>query len=148
MANQSDLKNYQRSLDENAEEKRHFIESEVSNTTDDESSENEDSEEAIKIVAPRRSQKKSNVDMMLMEQLITHQKAYLKAQRRIYKLRNEIDTEEVKTRYVKLDLNNAEVRISELTVANRAVQNRFYKLLAANATVLFLLLAILFARVM
>ena len=135
MAAQSDLKNYQRSLDEDQEEKRRFAD--VEEDTESES----ESEEAIKIVPPKKAKKRSQIDTMLMEQLIAQQKAYLKAQKTIYKLRTEIDTEEVKTRYVKLDLNNAEVRITELTAnaevriteltaAKQEIQNRFYKVIA------------------
>lgn len=146
MTTQSNLKNFQRSLDENEDEKRHYVNAEVEESESDDSESENEEQEAIKIVAPRKQKKKSNVDTMLMEQLISQQKSYLKAQRTIYKLRTEIDTEEVKTRYLKLDLNNAEVRISELTTTHQTIEKKFYKLVVANATVLFLLLSVLFAR--
>ncbi len=45
---------------------------------------------------------------------IQQQHQYLKAQKTIYNLKNEIDTEEVRSRYLKLDLNNAQVKIVEM----------------------------------
>lgn len=144
MATQSELKNFQRSLDEDVEEKRRYVDAEA-DVTEDEDTEDEE-QEAIKIVAPRKPKKKSNVDTMLMEQLIAQQKAYLKAQRAIYKLRTEIDTEEVKTRYIKLDLNNAQVRIGELTAENQITQKKFYKLVVADIAVFFMIFAVLISR--
>lgn len=142
MANQSELKNFQRSLNEDDEKKGHYINAEVEDDTDD------SEDEAIKIVAPRKPKKKSHVDTMLMEELITQQKAYLKAQKTIYKLRTEIDSEEVKTRYIKLDLNNAQVRITELSTQQQETLRKFYKLIAVNIVVFFLLLSIMFSRIL
>jgi len=151
MSDQSDLRNFQRSLNENDDEKNHYLSNQIENDIENDL-ENDLSEEESEILSPKKSKTKTSktksskttkVDAMLMEQLIIQQKAYLKAQRTIYKLRNEIDTEEVKNRYVKLDLNNAQVRIGELT----KMREKFYKLIGVNVFVLFLVISILTSRI-
>jgi len=142
MASQCELKNFQRSLDEDAEEKHRFVNAEVEDSEEDSESE----AEAIKIVAPKKPKKSSQIDTMLMEQLIAQQKAYLKAQKTIYKLRTEIDTEEVKTRYIKLDLNNEQVKVTELTLSRKEYQQKYYKLCAINAAFAFIIFACILAR--
>jgi hypothetical protein len=126
MANQSEVKNFQRSLNEDVDEKNRFINAEVEESDEDSES------EGIRIVAPKKTKKRSQIDTMLMEQLIAQQKAYLKAQKTIYKLRNEIDTEEVKTRYIKLDLNNAQVKVDELTLSQKEYRNKYYTAYTIN----------------
>lgn len=115
-----ELKKYQKELKNNDDDKKHFINSNISDIDSDSGSESE-IEQPLKIVS--RKKKSSHIDTMLMEHLISQQKAFLKAKSKIYKLRNEIDTEEVKTRYIKLDLNNAQVKIDELN----HFQKKFYQ---------------------
>lgn len=103
----SDVREFQRELNNDEDEKMHFVES----TIPDSSSESDHDE--VRIVAPRRRKKKGHIDTMLMEQLLLQQKACMKAQKKIYELQTEIDTEEIKTRYIKLDLNNAQVKANE-----------------------------------
>jgi hypothetical protein len=105
----SEVKNFQRNLNADRDAQSHFVGAEG---PDPEESSTDEEDERIKIVAPRRK-KKSPLDAMLLEQSISLQRDCLKSQKTIYKLRSEIDTEEVKSRYLKLDLNNLQVRLDE-----------------------------------
>lgn len=133
-----EVRNFQRSLNEDSDEKYRFVNADVEES-DSEDSEEEDTE-AIKIVPPKKAKKQSHIDKMLMTQLVAQQKAYLRAQKTIYKLRTEIDTEEVKSRYIKLDLNNAQVKIEELG----AYQGKYYKSIIVNVIMLVFILYTLF----
>ena len=114
----SEVKNYQRNLDNDREAKNLYVDAEVEEDEEESGSESGSDEEQIKIVAPRRK-KKSTMDTMLLGQSMSQQKELLKAQKLIYKLKAEINNEEVKTRYLKLDLNNAQVRLEEELVKNK-----------------------------
>jgi hypothetical protein len=94
------VSSFQKNLDKDADEKRHFIDAEESSESD--------SEDGIRVVPPRRN-RKTTIDAVLVEQLTNYQAQLLKAQRKICDLRTTNDTEEVKSRYLKLDLNNAQV---------------------------------------
>ena len=136
----SDLKNFQRYLDVNEDEKRHFVNNEVVSDSDEES-------DTIKIVHPKKYKKKNGVDIMLMEQLISQQNAYLKAQKEIYKLHTEIDTEEIKTRYLKLDLNNIQVNVELLTKQRDESSQKYLKIVIFNLSIAFLMVSILISRI-
>jgi hypothetical protein len=114
----SDLKKFQSNLDSDKESKNMFVNKEKIDSEDESNSEDEDTEQ-IKIVAPRKIKKGSAIDTMLFEQTIAQQKAYLKSQKMIYRLQSEIDTEEVKTRYLKLELNNLQVRLDDEVLKNK-----------------------------
>lgn len=130
----SDLKDFQRSLNRNEEQKSHFV------NKDNSDSESSDSEsETVRLSFPKKTKTTNPIDTMIMEQLIKTQKSYLKAQKTIYKLQTEIDTEEVKTRYLKLDLNNAQVHNEEL---KRYVMRFYYA-----CAVIFFLLSVFSARI-
>ena len=116
----SDLKKFQSNLDSDKEAKNMFVSKEKEDSENDSNSE-EDEEEHIKIVAPRKIKKGSAIDTMLFEQTIAQQKAYLKSQKTIYRLQSEIDTEEVKTRYLKLELNNLQVRLDDEVLKNKTM---------------------------
>lgn len=116
----SDLKKFQSNLDSDKEAKNMFVNKENIDSENDSNSE-EDEEEHIKIVAPRKIKKGSAIDTMLFEQTIAQQKAYLKSQKMIYRLQSEIDTEEVKTRYLKLELNNLQVRLDDEVLKNKTM---------------------------
>jgi hypothetical protein len=113
----SELKKFQTNLDSDKEVKNMFVAKENIESEDESNSEEED--EHIKIIAPRKIKKGSAIDTMLFEQTIAQQKAYLKSQKTIYRLQSEIDTEEVKTRYLKLELNNLQVRLDDEVVKNK-----------------------------
>lgn len=118
----SELKKFQANLDADKEAKNNFVEKE-SSRVDSSSEESCSDEEQIKIVAPRKTKKGSAIDTMLFEQTIAQQKAYLKSQKTIYRLQSEIDTEEVKTRYLKLELNNLQVRLDDEVLKNKSMNS-------------------------
>lgn len=103
------VKNLQRNL-RKTDVSRDFVNHDVEES-EDEDSEDEVREESIRIVAPQRK-KKHSLDFLLQE-LVVQQKMYLSSQKKVMKLQTEIDTEEVKTRYLKLDLNTAQVLAEE-----------------------------------
>lgn len=114
----AEVKNFQRDLDGDREAKNRFVDAEDDSVSCSEDNSSDEEEEQIKIVAPRKK-KKSAIDTMLLEQTLNQQKSYIKAQKTIYKLRSEVDTEEVKMRYLKLDLNNVQVKLDEALVKNK-----------------------------
>ena len=127
----TELKEFQRSLNTDEDAKRHFVDADVDEDSD------EDSESPqIQISAPK-PKKKNNVDSILIAQLISQQQAYNKAQKIIYKLKTEIETEEVKTRYIKLDLNNAQVKIEELTEKNKTMSKVWIENVCFRIIILF-----------
>jgi len=134
MSQNAELKNYQKNLDTDLENKRRFVnaENEADHDSDSEvESDTENGQECRLSLAPRRSKGKTpSIDMVLMEQLMNLNKDYLKSQKKIFKLQSEIDVEDVKTRYVKLDLNNSEVKNEEL---KESVHNLSRKLLYSQA---------------
>jgi hypothetical protein len=79
-------------------------------TSSEEDSDEEEVQE-VRIMAPQR-RKKQSLDFLLQE-LVNQQKLYISSQRKVMKLQTEVDTEEVKTRYLKLDLNTAQVLADE-----------------------------------
>ena len=114
----SELKNFQTNLDNSKESKQSFVDNDVDSSDSD-----NDEEEQVKIITQRKNKGKNGLDTMLLEQSISQQNAYLKAQRTIYKLRSEIDVEEVKLRYLKLDLNNVQVKLDEQIEKNKILGN-------------------------
>ena len=139
----SEVKSFQRNLDGDREAKLHFVEAEEDNDESEHSSSEE--EERIKIVAPRRK-KKSTIDTMLLEQSISLQHDCLKAQKTIYKLKSEIDTEEVKTRYLKLDLNNIQVKLDEELLKNKLLFRTQVENWALRIFIVLYILLCIFAR--
>lgn len=106
---QRPVRELQDELSHNREVRNDFI------NASNESSEESDSDvsESCRIVVPKHRRRR-DPSSMLMEQLVAQQQAYLKSQRKVYKLQGEIDTNEVRERYLKLDLNNAQVKVEEL----------------------------------
>jgi hypothetical protein len=94
----SELKQFQRNLDNDYDEKKHFVEADNSDSDED--------EEIMVPVMRTGGGKRKQVDLMLVERLVSQQKT-------IGKLRTEVDTSEVHLRYLKLDLNNAQVSLEE-----------------------------------
>lgn len=129
----AELKKLQQSLQNDDEEKKHFTEAENYSESDSDS-DPENREEIIKVLPVKKTSHK--IDAILVEHLIQQQKAYLKAHKTIYKLRHEIDHEEIKSRYLKLDLNNAQVKIDELS----EYQKKYTQAYSVN--VIFLILFI------
>lgn len=120
MQGQQEVKNFQQNLSSNQEDKKHYVDAE--NQDSDYSSDDEITEQCHR-KGPRcdtnysvkNRGKGDSINFLLMDQLVEQQKNNLKAQKKIFQLKNTIDVADVKDRYLKLDLNNAEVRVAELT---------------------------------
>ena len=131
MSEMKELKNFQTNLNSDREAKQQYIDKQV-DTEDESNSESSEAEEQIKIIAPRKKAGKSGLDKMLLEQTISQQNLYLKAQKTICKLRTEIDIEEVRTRYLKLDLNNLQVKLDQEVDKNKEMKNEVFNLKVEN----------------
>ena len=125
MSSEQEIKKYQRQLDNDMESKNMFVNN-SSNDSDDTENESDSDDKAIGIIPLPKKHKSSRLDNMLMEQLIKQQKAYLNAQKTIYKLKNEIETEEIKMRYLKLDLNNSQVKTEETIEDNKKLKQDIF----------------------
>jgi hypothetical protein len=138
----SELKKFQTNLDSDKEVKNMFVNKERDEVSEDESISDEEEvvQEHIKIMAPRKNKKGSAIDAMLFEQTISQQKAYLKAQKTIYRLQSEIDTEEVKTRYLKLELNNLEVKLGEEVSKNKILSSVHMENMALRVVIVLYML--------
>ena len=95
---------FQKNLDEDVVTQKSFVTAEVD--------ESESEEESCKIVLPKRC-KKNDTSQELLFQLIHQNNILAKTHKKMYKIQAEIDKEEVVTRYIKLDLNNAHVKLRE-----------------------------------
>lgn len=62
----------------------------------------------------------------LLFQLITQHQVLAKTQKNMYRLQAELDKEEISSRYTKLDLNNATVKISETKEKLVKVRHNLY----------------------
>jgi hypothetical protein len=104
MSSEQEVKNFKKNLNSDKEDQNFFVNSEVSDEDDDNNLSDTDilENETITIVPS------SKMDSVLLQQLFKQQNVVLNAQRTIYKLKNEINKEELKMRYLKLDLNNTE----------------------------------------
>ena len=96
---------FQEELVHNEDERNHFVNAEFEGDSDD--------SDKIQISLPKKSDKKTNIEEIMITQLVKQQNLFLSAQKKLSKLQTEIDTEEVKKRYLTLDLNNEQVAHSE-----------------------------------
>lgn len=103
------LNMFQKKINEDNDIKSSYISSSALNFDSDSES------DAYKIVIPKNNRKKNTdtTSQELLFQLLKQHKKLLKTQKRMYKLQSEFDKEEIKGRYVKLDLNNAQVSVEE-----------------------------------
>ena len=106
---QRPVRELQDELSHNRDVRNDFIN--ASNESSDDSQ--SDMSESCRIVVPKHRRKR-DPSSLLMERLVAQQEQYLRSQRKVYKLKGEIDTNEVRERYLKLDLNNAQVKVEEL----------------------------------
>lgn len=125
----SELKSFQKDLSNDNDKKRHYVEKDY-----DTDEEEEDVEEYTVSV------KNGNIDTMMMRELLRTQSQFVKSQKELFKLQTEIDTNEVHLRYLKLDLNNAQVNNDELKASNKElnmdVQRQRFEILAYRAFLL------------
>lgn len=124
MENQSDnLHMFQKTLNDDADMKSNFAHAPIPESEDEENSSDSETE-SCKIVLPKRAKKKNNnTSQELLFQLLLQHKTLSKTQKKVYKLQSELDSEEIKMRYVKLDLNNTQVNLdntkSKLELCNK-----------------------------
>ena len=72
-----------------------------------------ESDDTCKIVIPRSKKKNHDTSQELLFQLIRQNQILSKTQKKMYELQAELDKEEVTARYIKLDLNNTQVKLDE-----------------------------------
>jgi hypothetical protein len=97
----------QKSLNDDVEMQSNFLNNEVSSE-----SESDSESDSCKIIMPKRK-KKTDTSQEMLHQLLLQHKILSKTQKKMYKLQSEIDSEEVSTRYIKLELNNTQVKLEE-----------------------------------
>lgn len=109
--NSNSLKKFQKQLQNDSEAKTNFI----SGGDDDDKydSESESDNEELKITLPKKKSKHSSSVNELLQQLSAQHQHIFKIQKKMYSLKNEIDRQEHACRYLKLDLNNAQVITEE-----------------------------------
>jgi len=114
MSFNQELKNFQRNLSSDNDMKSDFVNIGRGDLEHD---------NTIRVQLPRGGgETKSSIDLRLMEELMKQQELYIKAKEKIFSLQNEVNLEEVRSRYVKLDLNNAQVKNEELTLENTSLK--------------------------
>ena len=111
------VSNFQKKLAEDEDMKSGFL-------TDDNSAQRTPRKQK-----PRQDKEKRSLQELLMEQLIEQYSKNSVLQKKICKLQTELDTSEVKSRYLKLDLNNAQVEASDL----KPYKMKFFALVSFNA---------------
>jgi hypothetical protein len=108
---QAPVRRVQDSLAHDNGMRRDFLDHDNDSDSSDVSTDSEVPRDRVKVSFPKRK-KRHNMDYLLQE-LVAQQKLYLRSQRKVMKLKTEMETEEVRTRYLKLDLNNAQVTSEE-----------------------------------
>ena len=104
---------FQKSLKDDTDMQASFIS--AGNTILHDSNSDSD-EETCKIVFPKQKRSKhSDTSQDLLHELIKQQQVLSHTQKKMYKLQSAIDSEEISTRYIKLDLNNTQVKLDETT---------------------------------
>ncbi len=124
------VRQLQDQLNTNNGMKRDFIDGSVSDVSSDSE---EDVQESCRIMVPKHKKARDSSTMLLLE-LIKQQNLYIRSQKKVFKLQNEIDIEDVKTRYLRLDLNNAQVTAEETKEKVKKVSNTLFYARAENWT--------------
>ena len=103
----SNVNMFQKVLDEDQEIRSSYVQAENDSDSDSE-------EESCKIIIPSRPKNKNtDTSQELLFQLIRQNQVLSKTQKKMYQLQAELDKEEVTARYIKLDLNNTQVKLEE-----------------------------------
>jgi hypothetical protein len=95
-----------------------FINNEVlsdeSNSSSDEDSDKESTTSVCKIVVPsKKYRKSSDTSHEILSQLLLRSNELALTQKKLYKTKSALTKEEVICRYVKLDLNNFQLKVEE-----------------------------------
>jgi hypothetical protein len=105
----SNVNMFQKIINEDQEIRSSYIQAE-----NDSDSEEEEEEESCKIIIPPRPKSKhTDTSKELLFEMIRQNTILLKTQKKMYKIQAELDKEEVSSRYLKLDLNNIQVKLEE-----------------------------------
>jgi hypothetical protein len=116
----SDLNMFKKVLDNNYDVKYDYV------NADNESEDSEADSEACKIIIPSRPKKKyTDTSQELLFQLLKQNQILSNTQKKMYKLQGELDKEEIITRYIKLDLNNSQVKLEETNDELKIYKNKF-----------------------
>ena len=108
-AKNNHLHMFRKNLDGDKDLKELYVSAEADDTDSSSYSEGEE----MKIVLPRRKNKNVDTSQELLFQLIKKQQDLSIAQKKLYKVKSELESIEITSRYVKLDLNNAQIKIDE-----------------------------------
>ena len=104
---------FQKQLDDDEETKNSYVTASKDGSDSDSDSDSESESERCKIVFPKHKRKKTDTSQELLFQLLHQHKQLAKSQKKQYELQSELDQEEMRGRYVKLDLNNTQVEAKE-----------------------------------
>lgn len=122
----NEVKDFQKKLDSNEENKHHFVHAEVDSDSEEVLSD-DDCSPAITIShSKKKNSDKDPISNKMFQRLLEQQEALAKAQKLVYKLKSDLNTEEIQARYVKLDLNNAQVKIEELETRQKDIERQLY----------------------
>ena len=113
---------FQKNINEDSEVKNAFIKAEKVDSDSE-----YDSDNKCKIIIPKSKNKNKDTSQELLAQLMNQNQVLSKMQKKFYKLKTEMDREEITSRYIKLDLNNAQVKLDEnkekLNIVKKQLQN-------------------------
>jgi hypothetical protein len=130
---------FQKSVNEDNELKSSFVNAE--NVSE---SEEDSDDDTCKIVIPKRKNKNKDTSQELLAQLMNQTQVLAKTQKKLYQLKSEINKEEITTRYIKLDLNNAQVKLDETKVKLKVVKKELLHARTENWSARALIIAYIF----
>lgn len=109
METKDNVRIFQKNLDDNQDMQSEYINADHKSDSDSDSD-----SEICKIMFPKHKRKdNTDTSQELLYQLMRQNEVLSKTQKKIYKLKSELGKEEITARYVKLDLNNAMVKVDE-----------------------------------
>ena len=116
---------FQKVLDENSEMQSSYVHNEKE-------SDSESEDDTCKIVFPSRSKKNTDTSQEMLFQLIKQNHVLSKTHKKMYKLQAELDTEEINSRYIKLELNNTQVNLDETKIKFKSCKKDLKKSYIVN----------------
>ena len=124
----NELKNFQNNLKNNKDTSSKFIHNNNEGDCSD-CSEEGSGNNTYNIKIPGKKSGKSgnnNINYNLLCQIINQQNTISKIQKKMYKLQSELDQEEIKSRYTRLELNNTQVDIDEYQDTIKNIKKNLY----------------------
>lgn len=115
---QENITSFQKNLNDNKEDQTQFIYNKDDSDIDSDSEYN--------LTLPKKAKKGDTINYELLYQIINQQNNISNVKKKVYKLQSELDQTEIKTRYLKLDLNNAQIEISEYKEQQKDINKRLY----------------------